>query len=118
MHMHTYASVRANIRARREGERVGEGGRRVNPLLLVYTVPGRETSKVLRLHVHGGVRALVPMLSADIPRDRPRARAGPRYYHCGTESFSYGPRALGNVGTESGYLAGRIRTHVAWAIYV
>lgn len=63
----------------------------------MYTVPGRETSKVLRLHVHGGVRALVPMLSADIARDRPRARA------CGATILSlrnrafflHGPRALG-----------------------
>lgn len=34
----------------------------------------RADAQGVRLHVHGGVRALVPMLSADIPRDRPRAR--------------------------------------------
>lgn len=55
--MHTYVFVR----------RDGGKGRRVNP-------PRVSSAQGVRFHVHGGVRALVPMLSADIPRDRPRAR--------------------------------------------
>lgn len=60
----------------------------------------------MRLRVHGGVRALVPMLSADIPRDRPRARVRGRDIIIAEPSV-FPRRALGTHG--KWYLAGRIR---------
>lgn len=67
----------------------------------------------MRLHVHGGVRALVPMLSADIPRDRLHARVRGRDIIIAEPSV-FPRRALGTHG--KWYLGGSDR--VAWAIYV
>lgn len=63
---------------------------------------------MLRLHVHGGVRALVPMLSADIPRDRPRARA------CGATILSLRNRAFFQYGPLARWERGYIRKVGTW----
>lgn len=60
----------------------------------------------MRFRVHGGVRALVPMLSADIPHDRPHARVRGRDIIIAEPSI-FPHRALGTHG--KWYLGGRIR---------
>lgn len=71
------------------------------------------------VRVHGGVRALVPMLSPDIPRDSPwsareRANDATRYYRRGTARFSIARARWERSGKWSH--SGRGRTRLAWAI--
>lgn len=63
----------------------------------------RTDAQGVRFRVRGGVRALVPMLSADIPRDRPHARVRGRDIIIAEPSV-FPCRALGKW-----YLGGRIR---------
>jgi len=67
MHMHTYVFVRIFVRRRRREGFCGTEGKSSSCIVSV-------DAQGVHLRVHEGVRALVPMLSADIPRDRPRAR--------------------------------------------
>lgn len=96
--------VRANIRAKTE-ERETEGKS--------SSCTVRADAQGVRLHVHGGVRALVSMLSADIPRDRPRARVRGHDIII-AEPNVFPPTCAGNAQK----VVPERKDQTTWAIYV